>query len=276
MTSFAALHHTGTPFLLPNAWDHASAAALARLGFPAIGTTSLGVAAAAGLPDGTAATKGETLLLARRLGKGPFLLSVDAEGGFSDDPTEVAELACELAAAGAVGVNLEDGRGDGTLTPVHVHAAKIAAVKATVPDLFINARTDTHWLGGGGPGDSETSRRLDAYRQAGADGVFVPGLSHPAGIAFLVNRLDVPLNILYSPSGPTVAQLGDLGVARVSLGSLLFRAALSAAIGAATNIRAGRAVDGKMSTYTEVQDLAESVDVRNREPPGHNTEVQQR
>jgi 2-methylisocitrate lyase-like PEP mutase family enzyme len=276
VTSFAALHHTGTPFLLPNAWDHASAAALARLGFPAIGTTSLGVAAAAGLPDGTAATKGETLLLARRLGKGPFLLSVDAEGGFSDDPTEVAELACELAAAGAVGVNLEDGRGDGTLTPVHVHAAKIAAVKAAVPDLFINARTDTHWLGGGGVGDSETSRRLDAYRQAGADGVFVPGLSHPAGIAFLVNRLDVPLNILYSPSGPTVAQLGDLGVARVSLGSLLFRAALSAAIGAATNIRAGRAVDGKMSTYTEVQDLAESVDVRNREPPGHNTEVQQR
>ena len=73
MTSFAALHHTGTPFLLPNAWDNASAAALARLGFPAIGTTSLGVAAAAGLPDGTAATKGETLLLARRLGKGPFV-----------------------------------------------------------------------------------------------------------------------------------------------------------------------------------------------------------
>jgi 2-methylisocitrate lyase-like PEP mutase family enzyme len=183
---------------------------------------------------------------------------VDAEGGFSDDPTEVAELACELAAAGAVGVNLEDGRGDGTLTPAHLHAAKIAAVKAAVPGLFINARTDTHWLGGGGggAGESETSRRLDAYRQAGADGVFVPGLSHPAGIAVLVNRLDVPLNILYSPSGPTVAQLGELGVARVSLGSLLFRAALSAAIGAATNIRAGGPVDGKMSTYTEVQELA--------------------
>jgi 2-methylisocitrate lyase-like PEP mutase family enzyme len=244
----------GTPLLLPNAWDHASAAALARLGFPAIGTTSLGVAAAAGLPDGTAATKGETLLLARRLGKGPFLLSVDAEGGFSDDPTEVAEFARELAAAGAVGVNLEDGRGDGTLTPVDLNAAKIAAVKAAVPALFINARTDTYWLGGGR--ESETSRRLDAYRQAGADGVFVPGLYHPAGIAVLVKRLDVPLNILYSPSGPTVAQLGELGVARVSLGSLLFRAALSAAIGAATNIRAGRPVDGKLSTYTQVQDLS--------------------
>jgi 2-methylisocitrate lyase-like PEP mutase family enzyme len=252
MTSFAALHHTGTPLLLPNAWDHASAAALARLGFPAIGTTSLGVAAAAGLRDGMAATKGETLLLARRLRKGPFLLSVDAEGGFSDDPTEVAELARELATAGAVGMNLEDGRHDGTLTPVDVHAAKIAAVKAAVPDLFVNARTDTYWLGGGG----DTSRRLDAYRQAGADGVFVPGLSDPTGIAALVKTLDVPLNILYSPSGPTVDQLGELGVARVSLGSLLFRVALSAAMGAATDIRAGRPLAGKVSTYAEVQDLA--------------------
>jgi 2-methylisocitrate lyase-like PEP mutase family enzyme len=255
VNSFAALHHTGTPLLLPNAWDHASAAALATLGFPAIGTTSLGVAAAAGLPDGAAATKAETLLLARRLGQGPFLLSVDAEGGFSDDPTEVAELARELAAAGAVGVNLEDGRGDGTLTPVDLHAAKIAAVKAAVPGLFVNARTDTHWLGGGV--ESQMSRRLDAYRQAGADGMFVPGLSHPASIAALVKRLDVPLNILYSPSGPTLAQLGELGVARVSLGSLLFRTALSAAMGAAKNIRAGRPVDGKVLTYKEVQDLAQ-------------------
>jgi 2-methylisocitrate lyase-like PEP mutase family enzyme len=180
---------------------------------------------------------------------------VDAEGGFSDDPTEVAEFARELAAAGAVGVNLEDGRGDGTLTPMDLHAAKIAAVKAAVPGLFVNARTDTHWLGGGV--ESETSPRLDAYRQAGADGVFVPGLSQLDSIAVLVKRLDIPLNILYSPSGPTVAQLGELGVARVSLGSLLFRAALSAALEAATNIRAGHPVSGKASTYAEVQDLAQ-------------------
>lgn len=255
-SAFSALHHADTPLLLPNAWDHASAAALAQQGFAAIGTTSLGTAAAAGLPDGMAATRDETLLLAKRLGNGPFLLSVDAEAGFSDDPAEVAELALELAAAGAAGINLEDGRPDGTLTPVHLHAAKIAAVKAASPGLFVNARTDTHWLDGP---QTETSRRLDAYQQAGADGVFVPGLSDPTEIAALVKTLDVPLNILYSPSGPTVAQLGELGVRRVSLGSLLFRAALGAAVSAATDIRADRPMRAKAPAYAEIQQLCRGV-----------------
>ncbi|WP_020574898.1 isocitrate lyase/PEP mutase family protein [Actinopolymorpha alba] len=252
MTRFSALHRAGAPLLLPNAWDHASAAALAARGFEAIGTTSLGVAAAVGLPDGAAATRAETLLLARRLGRGPFLLSVDAEGGFSDDPSEVATLARKLAAAGAVGINLEDGRPDGRLAPVDLHTAKIAAVKAAVPDLFVNARTDTYWLG---VGTDETWRRLDAYQRAGADGVFVPGLSDPAGIAALVKRLDVPLNILYTPSGPSVAHLGELGVARVSLGSLLFRTALGAVVEVAVGIRAGRPVGEGAPTYADVQSL---------------------
>lgn len=186
--------------------------------------------------------------------RGPFLLSVDAEGGFGDDPAEVAGFARELAAAGAVGINLEDGRGDGTLTPVRLHAAKVAAVKAAVPDLFVNARTDTHWLD---TGRAETSRRLHAYQAAGADGVFVPGLCDPTEIAALVRTLDVPLNILYSPAGPTVTQLGELGVRRVSLGSLLFRTALGAAVAAATDIRAGRPLRGGTApTYTEVQRLS--------------------
>ncbi|MFI5631381.1 isocitrate lyase/phosphoenolpyruvate mutase family protein [Streptomyces sp. NPDC051664] len=259
--AFTSLHRatTASPLLLPNAWDHASATALSEQGFPAIGTTSLAVAAAAGLPDGTGATRAETVLLARRLGAGPYLLSVDAEGGFSDDPAEVAELARELAAAGAVGINLEDGRGDGTLTPVELHAAKIAAVKAAVPHLFVNARTDTHWLGGREAATAGTTVRLDAYQQAGADGVFVPGLTDPTAIAALVKSLDVPLNILYSPSGPTVAQLGGLGVRRVSLGSLLYRAALGEAMAVAANIRAGRPVGGDVPTYAQVQNLSVGV-----------------
>ncbi|MEV6795196.1 isocitrate lyase/phosphoenolpyruvate mutase family protein [Streptomyces sp. NPDC051320] len=253
MTAFTNLHHTETPLLLPNAWDHASAAALAAQGFPAIGTTSLGVAAAAGLPDGRAATRDETLLLAQRLGQRPFLLSVDAEGGFSDDPAEVAELARRLAAAGAVGVNLEDGRGDGTLTPTDLHAAKIAAVKTAVPDLFVNARTDTHWLK---TRRSETAPRLAAYREAGADGAFVPGLFEPAEITALVELLGaIPLNVLYSPSGPTLTQLAALGVRRVSLGSLLFRVALDAAVSAAADVRAGRPVGAGVTTYDAVQGL---------------------
>ncbi|MEW2283054.1 isocitrate lyase/phosphoenolpyruvate mutase family protein [Streptomyces sp. NPDC047841] len=230
--SFAALHHRpGEPLLLPNAWDHATAAALAARGFPAIGTTSLAVAAAVGRPDGEGATREHTVRLALTLGSGPYLLSVDAEDGFSDDPDEVAGLARELWAAGAVGVNLEDGLG-----PADRHAAKIAAVKAAVPDLFVNARTDTHWSGDGD--ERETLRRLDAYQEAGADGVFVPGVTDPERIAALVRRTAVPLNVLYSPTGPPLGHLAALGVRRVSLGSLLYRRALGAALDAVTDIAA--------------------------------------
>ncbi|MFD8381680.1 isocitrate lyase/phosphoenolpyruvate mutase family protein [Streptomyces sp. NPDC059679] len=256
LTAFARLHHqaAATPLLLPNAWDYASAAALAAQGFPAIGTTSLGVAAAAGLPDGAAATADATLALARSLGRGSFLFTVDAEGGFSDDVEEVAALARELYDAGAAGINLEDGRPDGTLAPVELHAAKIAAVKAAVPALFVNARTDTHWLG---RQREETAARLARYEQAGADGVFVPGLSDPGGIAALTATLLVPLNILYTPTGPTVAELAALGVRRVSLGSLLYRRALAAAVTAATAVRDGRPADLTAPSYAEVQTLAE-------------------
>ncbi|AMW13658.1 phosphonomutase [Streptomyces qaidamensis] len=246
-TAFAGLHRAGEPLLLPNAWDHASARALAAQGFPAIGTTSLGVAAAAGLPDGAAATREETLRLAVALGSEPFLLSVDAEGGFSDDPDEVAEFARELYVVGAVGINLEDGLG-----PAARHAAKIAAVKRAAPGLFVNARTDTHWLGDG----DGTLARLDAYQQAGADGVFVPGLTDPRGIEALVRRLDVPLNVLYSPGGPPVARLAGIGVRRVSLGSLLYRRALGAALETAADLRAGRTPTGATASYDDVAGLA--------------------
>jgi 2-methylisocitrate lyase-like PEP mutase family enzyme len=259
VTSFAALHHRpGEPLLLPNAWDHASAAALAARGFAAIATTSLAVAAAVGLPDGQAATREHTLRLALVLGSDPYLLSVDAEDGFSDDPDEVAASARELWAVGAVGINLEDGLG-----PAARHAAKIAAVKAAVPGLFVNARTDTYWLGDGHGRDvgTETLRRLDAYRQAGADGVFVPGLTDPGRIETLVRHFDAPLNILYSPAGPTVPQLADLGVRRVSLGSLLYRRALGAALDAVADIAAGKVPGGATPSYDEVCALERSVSV---------------
>src|SRR5262245_6566479 len=126
MTEFAALHRPGDPLILPNAWDVASAAALVRSGFRAIGTTSLGVAAAAGIPDGAGAARAETLALARRLAGIECLLTVDIEGGFSDDPGAVADLATELYELGAAGVNVEDGRADGTLRSAVQHAAIVA------------------------------------------------------------------------------------------------------------------------------------------------------
>ncbi|MGW0870534.1 isocitrate lyase/PEP mutase family protein [Streptomyces sp. NPDC002740] len=255
---FSDLHHAETPFLLPNAWDHASATAMAGKGFRAIGTTSLAVAAAVGLPDGASATRDETLRLALILGSQPFLLSVDAESGFSDDPDEVGEFARQLAAVGAVGINLEDALG-----PVDRHAAKIAAVKAAAPGLFVNARTDTYWLGEPGERDArsgaETLSRLDAYQQAGADGVFVPGLTDAREIAALVARLDVPLNVLYSPTGPTVPRLGDLGVSRISLGSFLYRRAMGAALDALDEIREGREPGGRTPTYEDLQEMGADV-----------------
>src|SRR4051794_703747 len=136
---FLALHHGDAPLVLPNAWDYASAAALFGAGFRAIGTTSLGVAVAAGKPDAIGATRAETVALARAIA--PLgLVTVDIESGFGGD---VRELALELVDAGAVGVNIEDALG-----PVEETVARVAAIMEAAPSLFVNARTDTYWLGG--------------------------------------------------------------------------------------------------------------------------------
>jgi 2-methylisocitrate lyase-like PEP mutase family enzyme len=236
---FAALHRAGDPLVLPNVWDVASARSLAEAGFPALGTTSLGVAAAAGLPDGVGATVEETLRLTRRLAALPVHLTADLETGS-------VEAAAGAAAAGAAGVNLEDGMG-----PADRHADLIRSVKRDVPHLFVNARTDTHWQR---PGDlAETLRRIRRYADAGADGVFVPGLAEPADIAAaVVAAVDVPVNVLLLPGRHTVAALANLGVRRVSTGSLLFRAALTAAVDAAAAVRDGRAVRPDLLSYAQV------------------------
>lgn len=252
---FSALHRTGEPLLLPNAWDHAGAAALAHGGFPAIGTTSLGVAAAAGKADATGGTREETLRLARGLARLPALITVDIEGGFSDRPGEVAALAAQLVRAGVVGVNIEDGRPDGTLADTALQCELIRAVKEAAPDLFVNARTDTYWLRAGGAG--ETERRAADYQLAGADGVFVPGLQDEEVIAGLVQGgIDVPLNILAAPGPLTYPRLAELGVRRVSCGSLLFRAALHAAVEAARSVARGGAVPKDLPSYADVQALS--------------------
>ncbi|SFP44038.1 2-Methylisocitrate lyase, PEP mutase family [Amycolatopsis arida] len=250
LATFRALHSADQPLVLPNAWDHASAAALLAAGFPAVGTTSLGVAAANGLPDGEARTRDHTLVLARLLGTLPGLLTVDVEGGFADEPDEVAGFTAEIAAAGAVGINIEDGRGDAGLADPGRQAETIAAIKAAVPDLFVNARVDTHWLD---LATDTTLARAERYRDAGADGIFVPGLSAPADIRALAASLDVPLNVLYAPGRHTVAELAELGARRISTGSLLYRHALHSAVETARDVRAGRPVTTTVPSYSDLR-----------------------
>ncbi|WP_149203472.1 isocitrate lyase/PEP mutase family protein [Actinotalea subterranea] len=235
--TFARLHAGPEPLLLPNAWDVGSALVLVEAGFAAIGTTSLGVAAAHGLPDGAGATRAETLALARRLARLPVPVSVDVEAGFGGD---VAELAAELTTMGVAGINLEDGR-DGGLADVGTQAALVEAVKRVAPELFVNARIDTHWLG---VDRHDTARRAAAYVEAGADGVFVPGLRDEREIAAQVEALgDVPLNLL---SQLPLARLRDLGVRRVSTGSALVRTALTQGVRAATAYRDGQDLPAAM------------------------------
>ncbi|MGW3348489.1 isocitrate lyase/PEP mutase family protein [Nonomuraea rubra] len=240
--NFRDLHRAGDPLLLPNAWDYGSAACLAAHGFPAIGTTSLGVAAVHGRPDAAGATRAETIELAEAISGLGVLVTVDLEGGFSDDPAEVGELVAGLAALGVAGVNLEDGRPDGTLRPIELQQRIIEA--ATGHGVFVNARTDTYWLGDG----AGTYERVDAYGHA--DGVFVPGLSDLDEIAKVAASTPLPLNVLHQQGGPSLARLAEAGVARVSTGSLLYRAALAAALGTALSARGEQAPP--IPTYTEI------------------------
>ncbi len=264
--AFAALHRPGSPFLLPNAWDVGSALLLAEAGFPAIGTTSLGVTAAAGEIDGAGTGRAVTLAAARAiLPRLPVPLTVDLEGGYSDDPAEVADLVAELAGLGAAGVNIEDARGGGTLRSAAEHAAIIKAAAAAAPRLFVNARTDVFWLQVGPPGgrlDAALARLL-AYQDAGASGVFVPGLTELAGIAALAGRLRLPLNVLWQPR-TTLAQLGDAGVARVSTGSALYRRALAAAVAAAVAAQEDRPPRGPDVRYHSVLSTLQRSAVRVR------------
>jgi 2-methylisocitrate lyase-like PEP mutase family enzyme len=257
MSTFIDLHHGAAPFLLPNAWDVASALLLAEAGFPAIATTSLGVTAAAGLPDGAGAGRDLTVALAGQLV--PRLavpLTVDLEGGYAEDPAEVAALCRELADLGVAGINLEDGLERGQLRTVEQHAAVIEAVATAVPELFVNARTDTYWRGVGAEQErlDETVRRLAAYGDAGASGVFVPGLSDLGGIADVTTAVALPLNVLWQP-GVALSELGSAGVARVSTGSGLYLRALATALAAANDALAGRAPEVTPIGYADLQAL---------------------
>ncbi len=231
---FLALHGGPPILLLPNAWDAASARLFEEAGFPAIGTTSAGVAFSLGFPDREQAPFAEVVAAVGRIVRAVRVpVSADIEAGFGDTAEEVARSCRAVLEAGAVGVNLEDRSPDRTrLTDIAVQSERIQAVKEGTSraggSIVVNARTDVFLGSIGEPGKrfDEAVRRCNAYRGAGADCLFVPGVSDEETIARLVEAIDGPLNILAGAETPPVARLESLGVARVSLGSGPMRATL--------------------------------------------------
>ncbi|WP_308465254.1 isocitrate lyase/PEP mutase family protein [Rathayibacter soli] len=249
MTTFRELHYEEAPLLLPNAWDVGSALAFVAAGFPAVGTTSFGIAAGAGMPDGGRSSKTATVALVAQLRQLPVIITADVEDGYSDDPEEAAENVAQLAALGAAGVNLEDSA-SGHLVDSASAADKIAAVKRRCPEVFVNARVDNFWFGEDATVDA-VLRRAHSYAEAGADGIFVPGVADPEQIGSIAAGVGLPVNVLAHPS-LTVAELGELGVRRVSSGSLPYRAAVDAAVSVLNALRDGKQLPSA-TPYWEMQ-----------------------
>jgi len=235
--TFRKLHDRAKILVLPNAWDAASAKIFEAVGFPAIATTSSGVANSLGYPDGEAVSREEMLAAIARIARALEVpLSADIESGYA---TELEDLQATIRAvidAGAVGINLEDGMHDGShkLFPIDTAVARIKAVRAVADSigvpLVINARTDVflHAIGEKSTRFEHTVTRANAYLSAGADCAFVPGPSDAATIGKLAAAIEGPINVMVLPGMPSAPELQKLGVARVSMGGGPARAALTA------------------------------------------------
>jgi 2-methylisocitrate lyase-like PEP mutase family enzyme len=226
--TFRKLHDGSKLLVLPNAWDVASARLYEAAGFSAIATTSAGVAWTLGYPDGEHISRQTMLEAVRRIASRiSLLVTADMVAGFGPGPEDTAETVRGVIAAGAVGLNLEDGTGDlqNPLVDVALHvekirAARAAATTAGVP-IVINARTDVFLAAVGEPDTrlDHAVRRANAYREAGADCLFVPGVQDAETIGRLARSIAGPLNILARAGVPRISELAGLGVARVSVGS---------------------------------------------------------
>jgi 2-methylisocitrate lyase-like PEP mutase family enzyme len=230
-----SLHKGPGILVLPNAWDAATARIFEAEGFPAIATTSAGVAAALGYPDGGIVPTREMIEAVARIVRAVRVpVSADIEHAYGATPDQVADVVLRVIATGAVGVNVEDCvPGAFDLEPLPLQTDKITKIaKATVKSgvrVVINARTDV-FLRAMGPPETRLAVAIDrgkAFLAAGADCVFVPGVSDQSTIASLVQGIGGPVNILAVKGTPSIPQLEALGVARVSVGSGPMRASLA-------------------------------------------------
>jgi len=237
------LHQGPRILVLANAWDVASARLVEAAGFPAIASSSAGVAFALGYPDGQRISRVEMLDMVRRIARAVAVpVSADVEAGYGTTSEAAAQTARGVLEAGAVGMNLED-TGDGRLLPLEVQVDRIRAARAVaeaagVP-LVINGRTDVFEMREIPERErvAEAVRRANAYLRAGADCAFVPFVADREIIARLAREIDGPLNVLGTPDTPPVAELERLGVRRVSVGGGLARAAYGRARRLATEIK---------------------------------------
>lgn len=225
---FRALHRPGQPLVLVNAWDAVSARIIEDVGFPAIATTSAGIAWLEGYADGEHIPRERMLAGVARVTKAVAVpVSADCEAGYGQFAQDAVSTAQGVVAAGAVGLNFEDwdAKRD-ALTALEAQVSRIAAIRkagegAGVP-LVINARTDV-FLKRAGDSDAwrmeEAVRRANAYLDAGAACAFLPGVSDERTIGALTAAIHGPVNFLAGPATPTVARLSQLGVARISLGA---------------------------------------------------------
>lgn len=250
--------HTQGVLRLANAWDAGSARLIERLGAQAVATTSAGMAWSRGYADGDTLPIEHLLTAVEEIARVVRVpLSVDVEGGYSDDPVVMADNVLRLARLGVVGINLEDG--SGTPDALCAKIARIRQACATAGlDVYVNARTDVYLRGLAPPGQrvQATLERAALYRDAGADGLFVPGVVEAAQIRDIAAGAGLPLNVMLRPQLPALDELQSLGVRRLSAGSDLAEAGFAHLSQLASAfLRDGRAASGPRMAYGEINGL---------------------
>jgi 2-methylisocitrate lyase-like PEP mutase family enzyme len=260
------LHRSPPILVLPNAWDAASARLIEAEGFPAVATTSAGVAATLGYPDGGVVPWREMIEAIARIARAVKVpVTADVEHAYGTTPDAVADVIVRVIAAGAVGINLEDVLpGTAELEPLKLQTDKIGAiVKAATTAgvrVVINARTDVFLASIGAP-EARLGIAIErgrAFLDAGADCVFVPGVRAADTIRELVRGIGGPVNILATKGAPSIPELQALGVARVSLGSGPMRAAMGLLRDIARELKSSgtyKTATDRAMTYAEVNDL---------------------
>ncbi|WP_433674359.1 isocitrate lyase/PEP mutase family protein [Microbacterium gorillae] len=253
-TSLADLHVPGTPLVLANAWDAVTAAIAEHEGAQAVATTSGGVAWSLGYADGNAVPIEEIIAATRRIARVLTVpLTVDAEAGFTEDSAAAAANVRRLHEAGAAGVNLEDSWAGG-LRAAGDQADRLRAVLDASPELFVNARTDAFLLGSP-TALADAIERGAAYAAAGAGALFVPGLTDLDTLREIVAGQPLPVAVMASAGGPSVADFAGVGVARVSVGTDLAEGALRAFRESARAVLTGSSLPAAASSYVELNSL---------------------